>query len=331
MSQFNHKIRTTLDESRMLVLGAQILVGFEFRSVFESGYQKMPDYGRYLKLGGLGLLLVTLALLFWPAAYHQIVERGEDTYGVKQFATRVMAVALLPYAVALGLDFFTGAETLLGRSPALIAGLGATAVSLFFWYGIEVIRRAQRPAKIRERIQMSKQREKGHEGKTQLKDKIEHVLTECRVVLPGAQALLGFQFVALLMEEFEKLPSSLKVVHFISLCLVAFAVILLMTPAAYHRLVEEGEDTSHFHQFASRTLLASMVSLALGVTGDFYLVAWKVTESNLLSLVLGALSLCCFYGLWFGFTFYRRRKREQHNQPQLQVRVSSVLKQSTRI
>ncbi len=31
-----------------------------------------------------------------------------------------------------------------------------------------------------------------HEEGTKLRDKIEHVLTETRVVLPGAQALLGF-------------------------------------------------------------------------------------------------------------------------------------------
>jgi hypothetical protein len=30
-------------------------------------------------------------------------------------------------------------------------------------------------------------------GKTDVHDKIRHALTEARVVLPGAQALLGFQ------------------------------------------------------------------------------------------------------------------------------------------
>jgi hypothetical protein len=41
-----------------------------------------------------------------------------------------------------------------------------------------------------------------------IKDKIQQVLTEIRVALPGAQALLGFQFTSLFMEAFQKLPGS---------------------------------------------------------------------------------------------------------------------------
>jgi hypothetical protein len=146
------------------------------------------------------------------------------------------------------------------------------------------------------------------------------------VVLPGAQALLGFQFISLLMESFEKLPQSSKYVHFTSLCLVALAVILLMTPAAYHRLVDRGEDTEHFHRFASRTLLASMIPLALGITGDFYVVARKITQSDAFAIGLAALALCIFYGLWFGYTLYERQAQEQATRPQTQVSVSSFSK-----
>lgn len=37
---------------------------------------------------------------------------------------------------------------------------------------------------------------------------MEEVLTECRMVLPGAQALLGFQLAIVLMEAFDRLPVS---------------------------------------------------------------------------------------------------------------------------
>ena len=169
---------------------------------------------------------------------------------------------------------------------------------------------------------MSKKKGEDEEGGTKLKDIIQQVLTEVRVVLPGAQALLGFQFISLLMEGFEKLPQSSKYVHFISLSLVALTVILLMTPAAYHRLVERGEDTEHFHRFASRTLLASMIPLALGIAGDFYVVARKITESDGLAIGLAGIALLIFYGLWFGFTLYRRQAREKEIQPN----VSSLSK-----
>jgi hypothetical protein len=326
MAQLKDKIKTTLDEGRMLILGAQVLLGFQFRSVFEKGFEKLPEHAKYTKLGGLGLLVLAVMLLMWPGAYHQIVEDGEDTHDLHRFATAVMCVALLPFALGLGADFFIGAEFLFGRTQGLIAGGLAFLVALFFWYGLEAMRRAGREAEIKEKREMSQQKGEDKEGGAKLKDKIQQVLTEIRVVLPGAQALLGFQFASLLMEGFEKLPQASKYVHFASLSLIALAIIFMMTPAAYHRLVERGEDTEHFHRFASRMLLTSMIPLALGITGDFYVVARKVTESGRLSIGLAALALCIFYGLWFGFTLYIKQARDQKVRPPMQVSASTLSK-----
>ncbi len=126
------------------------------------------------------------------------------------------------------------------------------------------------------------------------------------MVLPGAQALLGFQFVTLVLREFEKLPKTLQLVHVVSLGCMALAVILLMTPAAYHRVVEDGENSEEFHDFASRVLLASLVPLVLGIAGDFYIVVWKVAESDAWAVVMTALLVVFAYGAWFGFPMYRK-------------------------
>ena len=142
--------------------------------------------------------------------------------------------------------------------------------------------------------------------KTELHDKIDQVLTEARVVLPGAQALLGFELITMLMEEFDKLPPSSKYVHLISLALMGLTVILLMAPAAYHRIVEQGEDTEHFHNVASRLLLIAMIPLPMGICGDLFVVIRKVTESTVSGIIGAAGALVLFYGLWFGFTAYRR-------------------------
>ena len=60
------------------------------------------------------------------------------------------------------------------------------------------------------------------------------------LALHGAQALLGFQLVGVLLGGFEHLPASSQYIHVVSLGLVTLSTILLMTPAAYHRLVEQG-------------------------------------------------------------------------------------------
>ena len=324
MAKLKDKVKTTLDEGRMLILGSQVLLGFQFRSTLEKGFDKLPEHAKYTKLGGLALMLLAVALLMWPGAYHQIVEDGEDTHDLQRFATAVMSLALLPFALGLAADFFVGTESLFGTGGGLIAGALALCVALFFWYGLEALRRAGREPDVAEEKEMSKRKGEDEEGGTKLKDKIQQVLTEVRVVLPGAQALLGFQFAALLAEGFEKLPQASKYVHFVSLIFIALAIVLMMTPAAYHRMVERGENTEHFHRFASRTMLASMVPLALGVAGDLYVVAQKVTESESLSVAASALALLVFYGLWFGYTYLRRQSREHGARPRMQVRVPSL-------
>jgi len=83
-------------------------------------------------------------------------------------------------------------------------------------------------------------------------------------------------------------------------------MILLMTPAAFHRIAEHGEDTERFHAIANGFLLASMITLPLGICADVFIVFQKVTNSRWLSATASAAVLMFFYGLWFGFTAYRR-------------------------
>src|SRR4051812_11948061 len=252
MAQLKDKVKNTLDEGRILVIGTQVLIGIQLRTIFESGFEKLSTHAQYLKFTGLGLLLLALALLIWPASYHQLACEGEDTDDVHAFASTVLGFAILPFAFALGLDFFVGAEFLFGRTQGAIAGTIALMTAVGLWYGLEVIQRGRHAPEIEREREMSKQQEKQQGGGTKLKDKIQQVLTEVRVALPGAQALIGFQFISLFMEAFQKLPQSLKIIHFVSLCCVGLAIILLMTPAAYHRIVERGEETERFYKFASR-------------------------------------------------------------------------------
>jgi hypothetical protein len=113
--------------------------------------------------------------------------------------------------------------------------------------------------------------------------------------------------VTILMEAFDTLPELSKYVHLASLGSIAVSVILLMTPAAHHRIVEKGEDTERFHRFASHTLLAAMVPLALGICGDLFVVTWKVTQSFEFSVTSSAATLVLFFSLWFGLPGYWRR------------------------
>jgi len=302
MTKLNEKIKTALDESRMLILSTQILLGFQYRAVFEKGFEALPPTSQYLKLAALGVLLLAIALIMWPGAYHRIVWQGKDSAAVHDFTTNVMDVALLPFLIALAIDFYVIFGKVLSTASAVTAGSTVGAIGLFLWYGLGGLSRFRNW----DSDLKSNRERKAEMPRTELHDKIDQVLTEARVVLPGAQALLGFEFITILMEGFDKLPASSKYVHVISLGLIGLTVILLMTPAAYHRIVERGEDTEHFHRVASLLLLAAMIPLPMGICGDVYVVVQKVTESTTLGIASALLALASLYGLWFGFTIYRR-------------------------
>src|SRR5258706_8071558 len=122
MSKLSNKIKTALDESRMLILGAQILLGFQFRGVFEKGFADLSSQSQYLKLVSLGILLIGIALFMWPGAYHRIVRQGNDAVDVHEFTTKVMDLGLLPFVLSLSIEFYAMTGKVLGRNGGIIAG-----------------------------------------------------------------------------------------------------------------------------------------------------------------------------------------------------------------
>jgi Family of unknown function (DUF6328) len=105
---------------------------------------------------------------------------------------------------------------------------------------------------------------------TSLNERITQMLTEARVVLPGVQALLGFQLISVISQSFEKFPASSKLVHAVSLGCIALAVILLMAPAAYHRIVFSGQPAEEVHGMGSWFVTCATIPLAFGLAGDVY-------------------------------------------------------------
>src|SRR2546425_4628210 len=95
-----------------------------------------------------------------------------------------------------------------------------------------------------------------------LSEAVTHLLEECRMVLPGIQALFGFQLIAVFNSTFrERLSSTEQIFHLGAIGLVAIAVALVMAPAALHRQTNSQAATQGFLTIASRLLLLSMFPL----------------------------------------------------------------------
>ncbi len=146
------------------------------------------------------------------------------------------------------------------------------------------------------------------EGKTEtvkLAEAASHLLNECRMVLPGIQALFGFQLVAVFDARFEDLTQPEQAWHYAATGLVAIAVALIMTPAAYHRALGVRHVSERFLRNASRLLLASMVPLGAGICVDFYLVG-RLTMQAHWPAALAAALFALFAFLWYVFPRSRR-------------------------
>jgi len=134
----------------------------------------------------------------------------------------------------------------------------------------------------------------------------QYLLEECRMVLPGIQALFGFQLVVVFNAGFsEKLSEGQQRLHLIAIGLVACAIALIMTPAAYHRQTGSDQVTSKFIRFASNLLLASMVPLAGAICIEFYLVGHVIYPGSLMRVVASAL-FAVIVILWFIMPRIRR-------------------------
>jgi hypothetical protein len=78
MTQLKDKIQSALDDSRMLILGAEILVRFEFAAVFRDRFKLLSTPSQILHLTALVLMLLALVLLISPAAL-RIHHKDEGT------------------------------------------------------------------------------------------------------------------------------------------------------------------------------------------------------------------------------------------------------------
>ena len=142
-----------------------------------------------------------------------------------------------------------------------------------------------------------------------LEEAVTHLLEECRMVLPGVQALFGFQLIAVFNQNFaERLGAVEQRLHLAALMLVAMAGALIMTPAAYHRQTNPRAASSHFLVIAGRLLLVAMAPLVAGIGLDVYLIARLVLGSSSWAAVLSAGLVLFFVSCWFLFPQSARRR-----------------------
>ena len=293
------KVKTALDETRTLMLGAQILLGFQFHGAFQQRFDSLSHPAKIIDATALLLVLSSVGLLIAPSAFHRIVDRGESTGRTQIITSLCAAASLLPFAAALGIDIAIGLTlTLQSHVIGIAAGACFALTGVAAWYGLGWIMRKHQGVEERRKTAS----DWNATEIAPLHSRIEQMLTEARVILPGAQALLGFQLAIVLTETFEKLPTLPRLLHATALLSVALSVILLITPAALHRIVWAGEDTETLLRHGGRITVLALLPLAMGLAGDTYVVLLRCMSGPAGPAAVAALFVfLCLIGLWFAW------------------------------
>ena len=296
--KLSKKVKTALDETRLLILGAQVLFGFQFNGMFQEAFSDLNLALRLVLVTSLCLIILALGLLITPSMQHRLVERGEDTNRIHSATTTLAGLALMPLALALGLDVFTAVERSFGATVGAAVGGLFFMLAVVFWYALEFL--------VRESNTMVR---KEAEEATPLSAKVEQMLTEARVIIPGAQALLGFQLAVTLTRSFEGLPFESKLAHVVALCCIALSIILLMATAAVHRISFAGEDSPRFLAIGSWFVIAGPFPLALGVALDTYVATARALESTVAAASIAGLTAILLMLLWYAYPLLLRMRQ----------------------
>jgi uncharacterized membrane protein len=124
------------------------------------------------------------------------------------------------------------------------------------------------------------------------------IIEEARCILPGLQAVFGFQTIAVFNERFTDLESYAQVCHLTGLALMVVAMGMLMTPAVYNR-ARHGHATSRMLRISRKSIRGALIPLAVGLSLDMLTVVSLATDKLSLSIAAAVATLLLFVGLWF--------------------------------
>jgi len=90
VASLRDRLRNALNEDRILVLVGQVILGFQFQSVFQPKFESLPAGVRAAHLVTFFGMIASLLLLLYPAARHRIVDRGRNSSALHRDTTRVL-------------------------------------------------------------------------------------------------------------------------------------------------------------------------------------------------------------------------------------------------
>lgn len=142
------------------------------------------------------------------------------------------------------------------------------------------------------------------EGEGDLSD----LLSELRILLPGAQMLTAFLIILPFNGGFAKIVQAEKIVFLATFFLSMTSLVLLSAPAIQHRVMRPLQDRERFKRVADRIMMCGAFSLALAFILGTNLVISEVfghIAGIIACTLMGSLIIC----MWWWLPLHLKRSK----------------------
>jgi hypothetical protein len=148
-----------------------------------------------------------------------------------------------------------------------------------------------------------------HESVAERDDRnLAELIQELRVVSLGVQVLFGFLLSLPFTVAFSRLSGGQRDLYLASIVLSAIATVLLLGPAAYHRLVFRRGMKEHLVSYANKIAVLGLAAVGGAVLTAILLVTSYVAGA-LPGALITALVACTLVGVWFALPLARRAEK----------------------
>jgi hypothetical protein len=133
------------------------------------------------------------------------------------------------------------------------------------------------------------------------------MLSEMRILLPGAQMLSAFLIILPFNSGFSRIVHAEKLMFLATFFLSLTSLVLLAAPAVQHRMLRPLKDRERFKRIASRQILAGAIALAIALVLGTDLVLSEVFGATV-GFIAAAIMAVLISGAWWLVPLYLKRK-----------------------
>jgi archaellum biogenesis protein FlaJ (TadC family) len=150
----------------------------------------------------------------------------------------------------------------------------------------------------------------GESHKERVDRELIELLNELRVALPGVQFLFAFLLIVPFQQTRDQLTDFQRDLYFVALLAAAVATVLLIAPAAQHRILFRQKDKDKLLRRSNVYAIAGLIVLGLAICAAILLVVDVLFSLALAWVAAGAIAVMLAIA-WVAIPFWRRSRSEQ--------------------